>query len=389
MKPTPGRPQNGRGLGVHLLAWLALPACALADTSGGRGFLSLKQRCELVLHGGVSDAAGDRHNVRLCPGYARPTHRAAEHFGASERAFAEYGQRETYRRMAELSGRAYRWGFGSCLRSFALSGTGQAWARRLAAAGDRARHDLLGRALRYPWAAVQATGESIVRVPAGLGGALVGAGAGTLAIPGYSLSRPGGRGLYEAAVHGVAAPACGYVWNTLVSLPLALVGRAPKAIRKPAAGPRPSAAQTGGGDTEEAPALGDMELENLATWALSLLKELQPYSDQREKVDRDRDDRVREIHQKAEAQTKELYRKERDHYDDLLRSSRYRELLRRLGQGEFSPRRLAQQEEELDRILRHRGLNRAERQDAIRLLHRYPMQLRIDESPERTRGGRP
>ena len=229
----------------------------------------------------------------------------------------------------------------------------------------------------------------MVRLPTGLGGALLGAGAGTVIVPGYCLFRPGGRGLYQGVVHGVAAPACGYAWNTVVSPPLALVGRAPKTGRETAPGSEPSADRSGTRDAEAALTLGDVELEHLATWALCMVKELMPYAEQRESVSRDREDRIRRINREADVRTKALYQAERDHYEDLVRSPAHRDLLRRLGQGEFTPERLTQHEQELDRILKGRGLDRAQRRNAIRLLHRYPMQVRVEESPDRARGERP
>ena len=120
-----------------------------------------------------------------------------------------------------------------------------------------------------------------------------------------------------------------------------------------------------------------------------MLKELRPYAERRDSVSRDREDRIRRINREADARTKELYQAERDHYEDLLRSPEHRDLLRRLGHGEFTPKRLTQHEQELDRILKRRGLSRDERQNAIRLLHRYPMKVRLDELPDNAPGEQP
>ena len=390
---TPARLRGGRDLGWLVPVCLVAAVCPAADAPAGNAFLSLRQRGELVWHGRVSGTDGGLYDVRACPGYTRPTRYAGRHWGKAWDALSEYGRGDTYRRLAGLSGTAYAWGFGDCLQDFAISGSRRAWTDRVPAPGKAGESGLVRRVLRCPWAATRATMVSAVRLPVGLGGALLGACAGTVAIPGYVILSPGSRGVYEAVVHGAVVPGCGYAWNSVVTPAMALIARRPAPGRTNSRWVRRLASESDSATGPARPTLNDVELEHLATWALCLHKELRPYADEREQIARSRDDRIREINREAAVRTDELYGEERERYERLLQSPAHRDLLHRLGQGAYTAERLARQEEELQRILRRRGLGGADLDNAIRLLHRYPMKVRIPgpsgDEPGSDQGSKP
>lgn len=211
-------------LALGLASTLSLPAHA-------EYFLDARQKGELISRGEISGRDGARYNVWIVPGYVVPAQNAAEGWRAAGQDLKEYGDPALYRSARKHSRDTFRFARRNILREFAFVGTGRTWVDSFGTASARVDKRVFGWWFAYPWALLEATGVSALRV--GLGaptGVAVGLG-GVTALPAAELMLPTLKAGYHSTVDGVVVPVLGMSWNTVVAPPLALLGEQPSPER--------------------------------------------------------------------------------------------------------------------------------------------------------------
>ena len=134
--------------------------------------------------------------------------------------------------------------------------------------------------MAYPWAFMESTVESAFRGALGTVGTVGGTVSGVAIVPAYHALDSAVAGVWNLSVNGVVIPSVGITWNTVVGPPLALVGQKPSESRVDgfwvtivSSGAEPGMLKLSAG-----------EAELLGQWGLLLLKETQPFAEQRHTV---------------------------------------------------------------------------------------------------------
>ncbi|MES2919542.1 MAG: hypothetical protein V4729_13115 [Pseudomonadota bacterium] len=211
-------------LALGLASTLSLPAHA-------EYFLDARQKGELISRGEISGRDGARYNVWIVPGYVVPAQNAAEGWRAAGQDLKEYGDPALYRNARKHSRDTFRFARRDIIREFAFVGTGRTWVDSFGTASERVDKRVFGWWFAYPWALLEATGASALRVGLGVPtGVAVGLG-GVTALPAVELMLPTLKAGYHSTVDGFAVPVLGMSWNTVVAPPLALLGEQPSPER--------------------------------------------------------------------------------------------------------------------------------------------------------------
>ncbi len=282
-----------RAVGVVLAAAIALgtmagcvsapPPAGGADSVDAGYFLSLRQKGQLIGSGRIQDGQGRWYDIWIVPGYVQPAQRARRGLGRSGRAFAEYAQPAKYHDLAEASGDAFSWAYEDCLVDFTVKGLPRAWDDYWSTANRRVERRVFGWWVAYPWAFMETTVDTAVRIPAGLGGAALGAAAGAVAVPGYYAVNSAVEGIWYGTVDGVVLPTAAAAWNTLMAPPLALLGQKPAPSRADGFWMKQldtDAAAAGGKAWQGTVTTKDIEA--LAAWGERLVTVTQPYEARRQ-----------------------------------------------------------------------------------------------------------
>lgn len=207
-----------------LAAILSLPA--RADY-----FLDASQKGELIRRGEITGHDGALYNVWIVPGYAGPWRDAGTGWRKAGQDLTRYGEGDLYRDTWRHSRDTFRFSHREIIKEFAIKGTGRSWRESLATAHGRVEKRVFGWWFAYPWALIEATGSSVLRVGVGLPtGVVVGVG-GVTVLPLAELGFPVVKAGYHGGVEGTVLPAVGMTWNSVVAPPLALLGEQPAAER--------------------------------------------------------------------------------------------------------------------------------------------------------------
>lgn len=207
-----------------LLVWLlaGLPGVAV-----GEYFLDGSQRRELLLDGQITGRDGAQYSVWIVPGYTRPLSHVGKGWRAAADDLAEYGKPGYWPDMLKMTRHLMRFARQDILREFAYQGTAEAWRDSSAAASQRVRRRVFGWWFAWPWAAVEASAESVVRVGLGVPGSVVLWTGSGLVTPVVYATWPAGMAAGHAFGQGTLYPVSASAWNTLVAPPLALAGQQP------------------------------------------------------------------------------------------------------------------------------------------------------------------
>lgn len=194
-------------------------------------FLDASQKGELIRRGEITGQDGALYNVWIVPGYEGPWQAAGEGWSDAGRALSRYGDGDLYRDTWRHSRDTFRFSHREIIREFAFKGSGAAWRESFGAARGRVEKRVFGWWFAYPWALLEATGSSALRLGVGLPtGVVVGVG-GVSVLPLVELGFPVLKAGYHGGVEGTVLPAVGMTWNTVVAPPLALLGEQPAAER--------------------------------------------------------------------------------------------------------------------------------------------------------------
>lgn len=233
-----------------ILLWLSLFLALTRLVHAGES-LHAEQMGDVILHGQITAADGARYDVWVIPGYVGPLREVADGWTAAGRDLGEYVDGKLYGEIYDTSKAMLKFAGKTTISEFALKGSVEAWSSALADAGKRTERRVFGWWFAYPWAIIEATGESALRLVIGIPGGVVVGGLGTTVVPAAELLWPLGKSVYHSVIKGTTLPIVAMTWNTVIAPPMALTGNQPTAARADGfwmkrLGPRETAAQ----DTE-------------------------------------------------------------------------------------------------------------------------------------------
>jgi len=359
---------------------LLLAGCATppppADTArhgpdGDSGyFLSWRQKGELIGTGLIRDGRGNQYDIWIVPGYVVPAHRMAKYIGHTGDDFAEYFGSRKYHDLADDSGDCFDWAYHDCLVKFVYKGVPQAWGDDLHHAGERTDKRVFGWWFAYPWAVLEGTVDTVVRVPLGLTGAALGTASGAVVVPAFHAVDSTVKGAAEFGVGAIAGPVVACAWNTVIAPPMALVGQKPAPSRV-----------DGYWVTMQTPpeqarhALPQATAEDIAAltrWGRALLHESQALDARRQQASQERQDLLRTAEAQYQTNLATLATAEQARISAAATAPALRDQLRELSQRGFDRERTAAAFGDVEKRLRSEGVPSPEIWRIRGLLTRHP-----------------
>lgn len=257
---------------------MGTPAVETDVTESGY-FLSMKQKGQLIGKGQIEDSEGLWYDVWIVPGYVGPAKRVKTYVGKAGESFAEYGQAAKYQSLFKTSGDVFGWAYDDALKEFTIKGVPGAWRKYWTAAEKRTEKRVFGWWFAYPWAVLEGTVDTLIRVPVGLCGSVGGAAVAAVGVPAYYMVDSAAVGTWHLGVDAIFLPAVGATWNTLIAPPLSLAGQKPAPSRVdgfwvtqlPQEGEVPDPIPEG--------AVSDEEIKAIAEWGHVLLVKSRPYEE--------------------------------------------------------------------------------------------------------------
>jgi hypothetical protein len=225
--------QKGREMLRNAVVMLLL-VLAIINPAGAaqeRKRLHADQMGDIVLYGQVTGEDGARYDIWIVPGYVGALKDAAGGWSAAGSDFAEYGSSKLYEDIYDDSKAMLKFAGGTAVVDFALKGSANAWAEAFDAAAKRCEKRVFGWWAAYPWAIIEATGESVFRLVIGIPGGAIVATAGVTIVPAAEFLWPTVKGVYHGVIKGTALPIVAVAWNTVIVPPMALTGHQPTAER--------------------------------------------------------------------------------------------------------------------------------------------------------------
>jgi hypothetical protein len=203
----------------------------MAEGSVDTGWATWGQRGQLLWRGEMKDSQGRLYNVRILPGYVAPWHFAMDGWADAGQNLTEYGKAETWTTMGHHMRDTFKWGWKTAFWEFGMKGTQEAWRDNLEKARARTARKTFGWPLAYPWAFVASAFESVLRVPLGTAGGVLGTVGAGVVIPVVETAWPTLKAVGNISVNGVALPMAAWVWQTVAAPPGALLASAPTPAR--------------------------------------------------------------------------------------------------------------------------------------------------------------
>ena len=352
-----------------LACFCSLAAFALADDPGY--FLSWQQKKQLMGLGRIQDASGTWYDVWICPGYAPPGRYAKDHFFEAGRNFREYFEANKYHMLKKGSSACFDWALKECGLGFTVKGIPRAWGRHFSVAQERTQRRVFGWWLAYPWAFMEASVETAFRGALGAAGTAGGIGSGLAVVPAWHALDSAVVGTWNLGVNTLALPAAGIAWNTVVAPPLALVGQKPAESRVD--GFWVTVVESGRTPGDRPPTAAELDL--LAQWGALLLRETQPFAQERQEIDRREKEQQEEYYRameaaRAEAQKRRerLYEQESEKIREVAATN---ECARTIAQKHPDLRYDIRWRQELAQRLRRQGLSEVEVQRTLDILRTH------------------
>lgn len=362
-----------------------VPSSQLDSKTADSGyFLSLKQKGQLIGTGRIQDAQGVWYDVWVVPGYVQPARRTKTYLQRTRFDLAEYVQPKKYHDLADASGDALEWAYDDCLTDFTVKGVPRAWDRYWSAANRRTRQRVFGWWFAYPWALLESTVDTVVRVPVGLAGTALGTVWGVAMVPGYYAVNSTAKGSWHFAADAVLFPTVACTWNTVVAPPLAMVGQKPAPSRADGFWVK----QLGEKDvqavsTVETP-VTSKDVEALAVWGCLLLTASQPYEDRRQALRKQTRAEHEAINRKSQQEEAEIRNAEEGAVRAMVADPSQQETLDYLLSRGFDSRQTSQAAGDVRRYLGgHKKLWPGEINRILLLLNRYPLSATTNQPPLR------
>jgi len=336
-------------------------------------FLSLKQKGQLIGTGRIQDAQGIWYDVWIVPGYLQPARRTKTYLARTWHDLAEYVQPRKYHDLSDASGDAFEWAYDDCLTDFTVKGVPRAWGRYWSAANRRTSQKVFGWWLAYPWAFLESTVDTVVRVPVGLTGTVLGTVWGVAVVPGYYAVNSAAVGTWHFAVDAVLLPAVGCTWNTVIAPPMAMVGQKPAPSRVDGFWVKSLTAE----DVQTASTLdtpiNPKDIEALAVWGRLLLATNQPYEDRRQALRKQTQAEREAINRKAQQAEADIWSGEQGAIRAMVPDPSQHETIEYLRSRGFDSTRISKTARDIRRYLGDRKeLLPAEINRILDLLTRYP-----------------
>lgn len=350
-------------------------------------FLNLKQKGQLISLGMIQDHEGVWYNISICPGYVSPYRYAKRYFYETSSDFGEYFDAEKYRDLVKHSKDSFRWAFDDCIHDFIIEGVPKTWEINFQAADNRTKKRVFGWWFAYPWAFIESTVESVVRVPLGLTGSVLGTGVATVVVPTYHMTDSSVKGLWHLSVNTITLPIVAGTWNTIISPPLSIIGQKPSLDRvdgfwvKALSNEQVSNMEYLESSTSR---ISREDIVLLEQWGTILDTEIKPYENEyaqvryegaatMKKIREDQIERERKI--KDEQKTRELKIREEEsrHMEHLRTDPNKQQLLLSLSERGFTADRLRALRNSLRKSLQENGtIDEKQIDHLIDLLIKYP-----------------
>ncbi len=226
------------GAKARLAASLVLLAFGLASPSWSdpaqpkenRYFLTLDQKKELIARGEISDAQGNRYNVRIVPGYVNSIETAKDGIKESKDAFRKYATAEPLRGVSD----SYRDGSKTIANDVIAQDAKEIatdWRESFKKAARATELQTFGWPAAYPWELTRAVLSTVACMAEGTVETGGYAGYHYVVRPAYEMLEPLGEGTFVGLGKGIAGPSALVSLNSVVAPPLALLGRKPSPER--------------------------------------------------------------------------------------------------------------------------------------------------------------
>ncbi len=353
---------------LFLLAALLLPLCVSAqeEPSDEGYFLTLKQKGQLIGRGRIQDAKDNWYDISICPGYTHPVQYGKKNMKQAGRNLKEYIQKKKYKNIRRHSGDAFDWAFKDRLHDYVWKGTGKEWKKNFSSAKTRTEKRVFGWWLSYPWAMMQSSMDNVVRIPTGLTGTALGAAWGGAVVPVAGMTDSSIKGAWNGGVEGIALPATGLAWNTVVSPPMALFGQKPAKKRVDGFWVRSVSSSKNYKPNPK-------ELSDLIAWGTLLQNELTAYKEQRIAVAKNQTAQIKATYEEQKRiredtfdERKSIDRREKARVQELLSSPE-------ANPQEWSALDVRENQSAIRQQLGKRtGLSKTEQSEILRLLRKYP-----------------
>ncbi|MFC1736327.1 hypothetical protein ACFL1X_09425 [Candidatus Hydrogenedentota bacterium] len=370
---------------VLAAAFLIMCGQAVAENGDKGYFLTLKQKGQLIGTGRMLDEQGTLYDMLICPGYTHPARYAWRNIKEGGANMAEYVESETYKDLWDDSVDAFEWAYEDCLYKFALEGSGKAWQKNFAKANNSMRKRVFGWWMAHPWAFMLSTVENVFRIPVGLCGTAIGTAGGIAIIPAGHITQPVMEAVGNGVVEGCALSTCGFVWNTVISPPMAMFGQKP--ARSRVDGFWVKIVTDTEANVDKIP--GDEELANLVEWGKILREELGAYEQRRAIVDAEQKGKLTKLQEEIKVVGKEtsvrkqkIADEERAHAKRLFSTAEHRHRTNRIKGENWSQNRVFRNQEAIRSILRKDDtLSRTDQERTIKLIEQYalPDMAQFDE----------
>jgi len=344
--------------GIIALLLLASSSSLFAQSSTAEAhpddsgyFLTFKQKGQLIWRGRMQDSSGSWYDIWIVPGYVDPARQCRINTVKAGGDFAEYGHQQKYTDLAEASGDAFEWAYDDCLMDFALKGSKKAWSESWTEAGKRTRQRVFGWWLAYPWAVLESTVSTVVRVPLGAAGTVLGSAWGGAVVPVYYGVNSTVKGTLRFGVKAVVLPASAMLWNTAASPVMALVGQKPAPSRVDGFWVTQLSEEDLEAALQAQEPVSREELEALAEWGTVLLTVSEPFDAKRKEL-REQAQRERaELNRRFQEAEKNLTDEERQALRAAAGSPEQQASISLLRERGFDARKTARAARELRRYL--------------------------------------
>jgi len=354
-----------------IITVLCLPFPSFSVENDGGYFLSLRQKGQLILHGDIYGSDRYCYDILIVPGYVSPTRLARRSWRDAGDEIGEYFHIGKYRHAKRNFSDIAEWTFQDCLWGKTLKGVPNAWRRYFGKANTFAEKRVFGWWMAYPWSFFQSTVDNVIRVPFGLSCAAGGTLVCFIGVPTRHILNSVSKATFIATLGGVALPAVGYTWNTLVSPPLALFGQKPAASRVDGFWVRRTTEEQRKAELLYGVGFTDSELELITQWGCILMDQIPPFDEKRKEIDKKRDEALKKVQADAEKEKQALNEEEKVAYERLITSPETNGLVNELS-GKYSRRRIGHNHSQIKRYLMDKGFTDSQCDTVFRLLRAYP-----------------
>jgi len=367
-----------------IIAVLYFPLPSSSAESDEGYFLSLRQKGQLISQGDIYDSDRYCYDILIVPGYVPPTRFARWWWREAGDEMSEYFHTEKYRHAKRNFTDIAEWTYQDMLWKMTLKGAPRAWRRYFGRAHRFAEKRVFGWWMAYPWAFFQSSVDNAIRVPVGLsctaGGTLVC----FAGVPARHTLNSVSNAAFFSTFGGVALPAVGYTWNTIVSPPLALLGQKPDASRVDGFWVRRTSEEQRKAEVLYNDEFTDSELEQITQWGCLLMDEIFPFEAKRKEVDKKRDEALKQVRAGAEKEKQDLKEREKTAYELLIASPETNGPVNVLS-GKYSGIRVGRNNSQLRKYLMGKGFTDSRCDTVFRLLKEYPpVRIEVKQPRDKT-----